>query len=932
MASTFNIFLLNIRSLKHKLDELRLYLSDLELKSGFGFDVIALTETWLRDEETHMLQLDGFSLVHQQKAGGRGGGVALYVRNGIFCNTFDIQATTQNSIGFRLETVTGTHLSGLLIYRFPKSNKGLFLNELANNILGLGSNAIVFGDVNIDLLKTSDSLEYSNLLASHGFTSYMNRPTREVAHCSSCLDHFYLRSKISSGSVSLADCCAIPTGLSDHHTVVARLRGLTQHVASPRLPADKKHIIRFTDWAALNSDLFEVDWEILLSGKSVNQAFSIFYDKVNFFLQKNTKYIKKPAFKIKRNPWASELLIRLAKQKNDLYLLVKKFPNNVYLKNRYKLHSKKVQAQADHDRKKYFGKLLETPGLNSRKYWQIVGKLAGREKKGISRIEVNSVIHEVSNNELLVADAFNEYFVGVTESLADANRSTNSSQTFKSNYTVVASKIGTKSFFMFPITTSEIINAISSISNKNSIGTDGISIEFLRECMYSLLAPLEILFNLSVVEGCFPDQLKTAIIVPIFKSGLSTIIANYRPIAILSVISKLLELIVKNRVIEYLLTNKFFSDRQFGFLPGRSTDGALLSHLTDVVSSLERNSVTVSLYLDISKAFDTVDHSILLDKLQKYGFRGTILHWFSSYLSNRNQRVRIGDSLSSPQNISSGVPQGSTLGPLLFLIYVNELLEIKISGRIFSFADDTSVLFTAKTKHELLDKIKKDLKSLTSWFYDHKLYVNLEKTKLLNFGRQKLDLTNELKFHSQPNCPITCNCPFLDQVSQIKYLGVILDQNLNWGPHSEFLQKKIRKLNFTFYHLSKLLTRKHLLRTYRVLYEPVLRYGIIHWGHSPKKYTDPIKVLHKFSIRILAGLSKRDSTTQHFEKLDILNFDQTFKLYSAKYAHKYIGVFGYTSPPPTGLRDRGLTLRRPKWQKDFATRQAAYSVPTIFNP
>lgn len=285
---------------------------------------------------------------------------------------------------------------------------------------------------------------------------------------------------------------------------------------------------------------------------------------------------------------------------------------------------------------------------------------------------------------------------------------------------------------------------------------------------------------------------------------------------------------------DYLTRNKFFNECQFGFLLGRSTDDALMSHITDIVSFTEKNNIAVALYLDITKAFHTVDHNILLNKLQNAGFRGIVLNWFSTYLKNRNQLVRIGSELSSPLKITSGVPQGSTLGPILFLIYVNELLELKITGRIYSFADDTSVLFTAKSKTELLGKIKNDLKTLSAWFWSHKLYPNLGKTKLLSYGYQKIDLTNKLKLHIKPNCLDVCNCTFLEQVSEIKYLDVILDQKMNWEPHSIYLQNKLRKLNYMLYHISRLLTRKHFLQIYKVLYEPVLRYGIIHWALPPK--------------------------------------------------------------------------------------------------
>lgn len=436
-------------------------------------------------------------------------------------------------------------------------------------------------------------------------------------------------------------------------------------------------------------------------------------------------------------------MVRFSKQKNDLYRLLKKYPSNSHLKTQYKIISKKVHKQITKVKQNYFGKLLEDAGTNSRRYWRIINGAMGKGNKGIERIVVNSIAHDVAHNESLFANIFNRYFTEVTQLLSTERRGSSAPFNQDLSYSAIHNR-NPGSFFIFPITPQEICDAIRAISNKNSVGTDGVEVGVLKNCIYTLVSPLEILFNASVSQGVFPEILKTAVIVPIYKAGAHTDITNYRPIAILSVLSKVLEYIIKNRIMTFLMNNSFFSERQFGFLPGRSTDDALLSHITDIVSHTERGSMAVALYLDITKAFDTVDHDILVERLYAYGIRGVILDWFASYLKGRYQVVRIGEGVSSPLKIVSGVPQGSTLGPLLFLIYVNELLQIKISGRIYSFADDTSVLFSAKSKSELLTKMKTDRQNY-QLFWKHKLYPNLGKTKIISYGYQKLDIKRLLK-------------------------------------------------------------------------------------------------------------------------------------------------------------------------------------------
>lgn len=491
-SNSINFFLLNIRSLRHKLTEFQLLIQELEIKIGSKFDVLALVETWLRTDEAPMFQIEGYNLVLQERPNIRGGGVAMYVRHGLFFQSTEVLSSTHNALKFQIQNPVGCKFSGLLIYKFPKSNRELFMSELLHNATTLGNNSVIMGDINIDLLKHDDSSSYRNLLESLGFESKNLNPTREVANASTCIDHVYYRSGSSTNGASITDCQVIPIGLSDHHALIFSLNSPVRQ--SALRSANTKKFKKVTDWETLNSALLAEDWDAALSGENVNVVYSSFLAKLKMHVSNNTKSIKKSTSRHKRNPWASPLLVRLSKQKNDLYILVKKYSDNIYLKSQYKKMSRKVQALAINDKRKYFGGLLESSVNNPRRYWQIIRGITGGQKTSFERVTVDSVTYQVQGNEEKIANLFNDYFIGITRSLASENAVTSTMHTYNTSVKPPSTYSPSNSLFMHPVTSAEILDAIRLVSNKKSVGYDMISVDILKNCAYSLLKPLEKIF------------------------------------------------------------------------------------------------------------------------------------------------------------------------------------------------------------------------------------------------------------------------------------------------------------------------------------------------------------------------------------------------------------------------------------------------------
>ena len=305
----------------------------------------------------------------------------------------------------------------------------------------------------------------------------------------------------------------------------------------------------------------------------------------------------------------------------------------------------------------------------------------------------------------------------------------------------------------------------------------------MKKVYTGLVSPCVYIINLSLNTGIVPEAMKLAKVVPIFKnSGTNTIMKNYRPVSLLPVLSKVLERIVYNRLFHYLMKHKFFSASQYGFQPNRSTEYAILELQDRIMKIMNKKECCVGVFMDLSKAFDTLDHKILLDKLYHYGIRGVAHDWFRDYLSNRKQYVHINGTSSGQLPISCGVPQGSILGPLLFLVYVNDLATVSEHALTILFADDTNLIYNGKTYNELKILIKNDLSKISHWFKANKLALNESKTKYMIFHTSY----NKPPFSFQ----IILNNIELERVENSKFLGVIIQENLMWNTHINYICNK----------------------------------------------------------------------------------------------------------------------------------------------
>ena len=417
---------------------------------------------------------------------------------------------------------------------------------------------------------------------------------------------------------------------------------------------------------------------------------------------------------------------------------------------------------------------------------------------------------------------------------------------------------------LYPTDENEICTIAKSFKNNKAPGLDEYSPKIIKNVISYISEPLCHIFNQSMLEGIFPDELKKAKVTPVFKSGDKRDFTNYRPISVLPVFSKLLERIIYKRTIEFFNKHSLLYEGQFGFRTDFSTSMALTSISNKIVDAFEKNEFALGVFIDLSKAFDTINHAILLSKLNRYGIRGAALDFFSSYLDNRLQCTRFGSFVSDFKTITCGIPQGSLLGPLLFIIYINDLYKSANDLSFILYADDTNIVVSNPNLESLCNIVNRGLSQVCEWFKANKLSINVNKCNYMIFHNGKRFCVNDI-------C-IRIDNTALPRVDKTKFLGVYLDSSLSWKYHISEVESKVSKSIGIISKIKHLLPDFILRMLYCALVLPYLNYCNLIWANTYKTNLQKIIGLQKKIIRIISRAQFNDHTTPLFEKLKLLKF------------------------------------------------------------
>ena len=882
---SFSVFHLNIHSVQAHIDELRILIGMLD----YEFDFICLPESKIvKGSEPQIdINIDGYQPPEGTPTEGEKGGVLIYAKNGINYiprNDLNIYKSKELESQF-IEVVETNGKNSVIgvIYRHPCMTANIFndeyLKDLTVKLANKNKKCFITGDFNFDLIKAenhTDTFEFLEVMATNFLLPTITVPTRINPRNNTLIDNIFsseINPDLKSGNLTV--------GISDHLPSFMIIPKNNQH----HLP--KKHNLHKRNWKNLDRenfilDYFSIDWTVELEPKRKDTNFSTskFMEKMNALVDKYVplEKITQKEYKRKYKPWINDDILHKIEEKNKIFKkhvkcldLVRK----AQLFNEFKTLKNEITLLTRNSKKQYYEKYFSKNKENLRKTWQGIKEVINIKNKNFNTI---SCITDKNNNVTdpkMIANCFNKFYVSIAEDILKKRKYSG-----KKSYKEFLKNPLNNTFVLTESDPREVALLLKSLNPRKAYGPNSIPTEVLHLLADDICKPLSIIFNLSFSTGQYPDLLKISKTIPIYKKDSRLLVSNYRPISLLSNINKILEKLMFNRVYNFLEKFKCIYKLQFGFRSKHSTNHALIEITETIRKALDDGNFACGVFVDFQKAFDTVNHEILIGKLSHYGIRGTANNWFTSYLSKRSQYVSILGYDSETSHVPHGVPQGSVLGPLLFLIYINDLhMAIKFS-KVYHFADDTNLLHISKSPQKLQRQLNLDLRFLYNWLLANKISLNCAKTEFIIFHKPGHPCSYNFK--------IKVNGHRIYPSNSIKYLGIYLDATLSGNTHCSILIKKLIRANGMLTKVRHFVPITEISSIYHAIFSSHMIYGSQVWGQTINTHTEKVFKLQNRALRTITFSDFQADPNPIYKSLKILKLDDLVTLQNVLFVYDHI--------------------------------------------